>query len=304
MRQFCQGKADVASSGQRAAQEIRSISTPTPLPTSPSTVVFSDLDGTLLDHDTYEWQAAEPALTALNVRGVPVVLISSKTRDEIDGYRDEMGLSHPVVAENGAFIDVPQGYFSDSIRLNERSAPRAELQQVLLTLRDAQGFDAVGFFELGTEGIVEHTGLAPGKARLANRRAASEPLLWRDTDAALERFGRAVGERGLRCVRGGRFVHLMGQTDKADAMGSLVKAYQQHFAADSLRTIALGDGPNDLGMLQAADVAVVIPGRHAHPMPLNDHPRVLRPEQAGPAGWSEAILSLFSNDDTEYEHVG
>ena len=63
-------------------------------------IVFSDLDGSLLDHDTYDWAPARPALEALRESGIPLVLVSSKTLAELDDYRRQLDLRHPVVAEN------------------------------------------------------------------------------------------------------------------------------------------------------------------------------------------------------------
>jgi len=45
----------------------------------PALVVFSDLNGTLLDHETYDWTPAKPALDRLARQGCPVILSSSKT---------------------------------------------------------------------------------------------------------------------------------------------------------------------------------------------------------------------------------
>lgn len=50
----------------------------------PPMVVFSDLDGALLDHETYEFDAARPALDRLRRDGVPLVLCTSKTRAEVE----------------------------------------------------------------------------------------------------------------------------------------------------------------------------------------------------------------------------
>ena len=58
---------------------------------TPFYVIFTDLDGTLLDHDTYEWKEAEPALDLCKKLGVPVVFVSSKTRAEIEVLRRQDG---------------------------------------------------------------------------------------------------------------------------------------------------------------------------------------------------------------------
>ena len=49
----------------------------------PPLLVFTDLDGSLLDHDTYDWQPASAWLTRLEQRAIPVIPTTSKTRAEL-----------------------------------------------------------------------------------------------------------------------------------------------------------------------------------------------------------------------------
>jgi mannosyl-3-phosphoglycerate phosphatase len=256
-------------------------------------VVFSDLDGTLLDHDSYDWHAAEPALRELRARNIPLVLISSKTLAEIAELRHAMELNDPVVAENGAFTEIPADYFPPTLEIRADTVARQALQRAFADIRAEHRYDCEAFYEMGDAGIAAATGLSLDEARLANRRYASEPILWRDTDTHLSEFAEQAAQRGLRCVRGGRFVHLMGQTDKARALAALVDGYRSKWPGVEVTSVALGDGPNDLCMLRAADIAVVIRGKHDHPMPLGDHPYVLRPRPPGPQGWSQAIRYLL-----------
>ena len=76
-------------------------------------MVFTDLDGTLLDHDTYGWEAAAPALEQLKAKRVPVVLISSKTRAEMAPLREALRLEDPFVSENGGGIFLPRAIFPE-----------------------------------------------------------------------------------------------------------------------------------------------------------------------------------------------
>ena len=71
-------------------------------------VVNTDLDATLLDHDTYSWQPAREALEELRNRKIPLILNSSKTLPEMLNLSDELNLNHPIVCENGSFIAIPQ----------------------------------------------------------------------------------------------------------------------------------------------------------------------------------------------------
>ncbi len=225
------------------------------------------------------------------------MLVSSKTLAELDDYREQLQLAHPVVAENGAVLSVPSGYFDRSTTPPLNSSSRAELRSAYEKVKSASSFDCVAFYELGIAGIVRETGLTDQQALRANDRAASEPILWRDSEARARQFESSMNALGLRCVMGGRFMHLLGNTGKEQAVRQLLKAYAEEWPDRTLVSVSLGDGPNDLGMLSHTDIAVIIPGKHKHRLMLSSDNRVLRPAAAGPAGWNEAILTLLNELD-------
>src|SRR4030042_5645191 len=80
--------------------------------TTPKVIIFTDLDGTLLDRDTYSFAPAQPALDMIRKKGIPLVFSSSKTRAEMELYRERAGNDHPFIAENGGAVFVPSHYFS------------------------------------------------------------------------------------------------------------------------------------------------------------------------------------------------
>ncbi|MEW6601405.1 MAG: HAD hydrolase family protein, partial [Nitrospirota bacterium] len=53
-------------------------------------IIFTDLDGTLLDYPGYSFEAARSALDLIRERGIPLVVCSSKTRREIEHYRKKL----------------------------------------------------------------------------------------------------------------------------------------------------------------------------------------------------------------------
>ena len=224
---------------------------------------------------------------------MPIVLNSSKTLAELAPLRVELGLADPVIAENGAFIDVPTNYFSRELPVREAPPERDELQRVYRAVKRDGEFRCEAFFELGEAGIVAATGLEPEGARLANERRATEPVLWHDTPQRLEAFCAAIASHSLQCLRGGRFVHVMGKIDKATAMQDLMSVYRQESPHKVFTCIALGDGPNDAAMLAAADVAIVVRARHGQRIELGGHRQVVRTQQYGPIGWKNAINELL-----------
>ncbi|HLB03155.1 MAG TPA: HAD hydrolase family protein, partial [Nitrospiria bacterium] len=78
---------------------------------SSSIVIFTDLDGTLLDAATYSWKAAQPALELIKQRAIPLILCSSKNRAEIAAVRRQLDDHDPFISENGGGIFIPDDYF-------------------------------------------------------------------------------------------------------------------------------------------------------------------------------------------------
>jgi len=64
-------------------------------------VIFTDLDGSLLDAETYSFQAARPALQKLKKKQVPIILCTSKTRAETEVIARKIGLNHPLLLRMG-----------------------------------------------------------------------------------------------------------------------------------------------------------------------------------------------------------
>ena len=91
-----------------------------------------------------------------------------------------------------------------------------------------------------------------------------------------------------------RFLHLMVNTGKEDAVRELMNAYSRTYPDTAFTSVSLGDGPNDLGMLASTDIAVIIPGKHKHSMTLKSANRILKPTLPGPAGWNEALLAILA----------
>jgi mannosyl-3-phosphoglycerate phosphatase len=261
-------------------------------------LVFTDLDGTLLDPATYAWEPARPALEALRAAGVPVILNSSKTRAEIEALRREMNHADPFIVENGAALFAPRASVPldaarrvDGYQVLEWGTAYATIVRTLEEAARQAGVHIRGFHDMGDEEVAECTGLPLDRARLARQREYDEPFVVLDPDpAARARLAAAVEQSGLRLTRGNRFCHLLGSHDKAAAARATADAYGRHFGA--VRTIALGDAPNDIELLEWADVAIILGSPDAPELSTRLPSARRRP--SGPAGWNEAILELVA----------
>ncbi|MDJ0878917.1 MAG: HAD-IIB family hydrolase [Halieaceae bacterium] len=246
-------------------------------------LVVTDLDGTLLDHDSYSFAPATDALDLLRRRQVPLVLCSSKTRPEMEVLQAALDINAPFICENGAAIYTPGEDEPEAL-----VPPRAVVLAVLNRLREQDGFVFTGFADMTVEDIVDATGLSAEAAALAATRDFSEPLRWEDSEARLQDFHERLAEHELRAQQGGRFLTVAGLTDKGAALTLL----RQRYGA-SATVIALGDSPNDLAMLAAADIAVIIKSARSESLDPQGPARVIRSREPGPAGWQEAMLPLL-----------
>ncbi|MFT5126449.1 MAG: mannosyl-3-phosphoglycerate phosphatase [Rhodothermales bacterium] len=241
-------------------------------------IVVTDLDATLLD-ENYSWQAAAPAIAVMRTRGIPLVLNSSKTVAEMQVLATELQTNAPIVAENGGVIAI-----GDELRI--LGLARESILAVAHELRSSQGYRFAGFADWSAAEIADRTGLDKSAAGRANQRLATEPIIWEDTAARAAAFAESLAAHGIRQLAGGRFTHLMGQSDKADGLCEVRKLL------GGGPVVALGDSPNDEAMLSAAEIAVVIPNSHSARI-APDAPRVIYADSPGPAGWNAAILSLL-----------
>lgn len=270
-------------------------------------LVFTDLDGSLLDHHDYSYRDALPLLRQLESRAIPVIPISSKTRAEIESLREALGNTHPFVVENGAAVFIPRGYFPeqpeatvcrDDYWVREFSPGRAHWLELLESLREEFSGEYDYFYRAGTEGIARMTGLPPERAAEANLREYSEPVQWLGEPERRRLFIAALAHSGATVLQGGRFLSVAGATDKGRALQWLRSIYRQYRPGQPCHDLAVGDSPNDCAMLEAAETALLIRSS-AHDFPrLQRREGVIHSKWVGPAGWAEGVTRWLDDLDT------
>jgi len=267
-------------------------------------LVYSDLDGTLLDHFSYQFSAATPALKALDNANIPVILNTSKTFAEVTLIHQALNLSTPFIIENGAAIYIPVSTFNKQPKDTKRVGqywvksfclPRKHWLDLLSEYAAEFSSSYQGFSTLSDTALASITGLTEHEAKLARQRQYGEPIQWLADDSSKQQFIERLLSLGVNVVQGGRFMHICGHCDKGQALTWLTNEYCKQNNKPSLYTVALGDGENDSPMLEAADIAVQIRS------PIHDFPNLQRQFNTmqttdyGPKGWSEAVQQLLAN---------
>ena len=267
-------------------------------------LVFTDLDGTLLDQQTYQWTVAKPALRALERRGIPLIIVTSKTSAEVWPLLSPLGRREPFVVENGGAIFFPARYFPFPIENATRArrgwrkvvlgTPRKRLLAALGRAAQRTRVRVRGFSQMSAREVSRLTGLRPTQARHALRREYDEPFLVLDQDAdAWSRLRAEIRRMGFQGTRGSRLFHILGSSDKGAAVRRLLGWFRRMQGGD-VTSAGLGDSSNDIPLLRAVDFPILVAQRGGRydPETLAAVPRAERAGGVGPVGWNRAVLGL------------
>ncbi len=269
-----------------------------------SFVVYTDLDGSLLDHHNYRFDDALPALAQLKSLSIPVIPVSSKTRAEIEPLRRQLDIDFPFIVENGAAVFIPNTPAYASL-LNKDLVQKGRYwvkamspdiiywTSVIDELSDVVPNAFRAFSQMTVDELVELTGLTHEQAALAAKREYSDPIYWFGNEAEFRKLTEFCTHLDIDVVRGGRFVHLLKGADKGKSLTWLHQQLNQ-LGLTTLNSIALGDGENDLAMLAVVDFPVQIKSP-THDFPSMAHEQLYQTNGVGPKGWNEAILKILKN---------
>jgi mannosyl-3-phosphoglycerate phosphatase len=264
-------------------------------------IIFTDLDGTLLNHDDYSFVEALPSLERIRQSAIPLILTTSKTYSETEILQIKIGIDDPFIVENGAAIFFPHKYTSFLLK-NEVSEPPFQVAQTIQLgisygrirafieeIRDQ--FNITGFGDMSASEISGMTGLTLKSAEYAKQRQYTEPfILERDDDIYM--LQEAAIKRGIKITIGGRFYHMIGMyQDKGEAVKIVRKIFDQKIGEKHL-TIGLGDSINDIPMLNNVDIPVLIPNPEKG-SPDISLPGLIRATDAGAKGWNDVIFRLL-----------
>lgn len=251
---------------------------------------FSDIDGTLLDHDSYSYKLSVAGIRALVERSIPLVLVSSKTCREMQVLHDEWCLNAPYIFENGGGIRWQDG----TVEWIGMNVPA--LYAMKGALEAAAGLKVRFITDMEIDEIVALTGLSRERAALARERTTALPFVLSpgikiDADS-MEQINRSLDDRGVAITKGGRFYHLLSKnTDKGSAVLKIINAYQK--GQDSpIRSIGIGDSENDIPMLRAVDQPYIVKKKTGLAI-RTGMDNVRETAGIGPAGFTEAVISVL-----------
>lgn len=266
-------------------------------------VIFTDLDGTLLDYSTYSFEKALPALQLLKKKDIPIIICSSKTKKEIEYYRKKLDNNHPFVSENGGGIFIPKNYFElkvkslkvrvaeeDDYKIIRLGASYPDLRKAMETLQK-EGFEVKGFGDMSVHELAEIAHMTIEEAGMAKERYFDEPFICSSPPHKLSQLLNSINKKGFKFTQG-RFYHILGSSNKGIAVSMLIELYKKKYK--QIETIAVGDSPNDIPMLERVDYPIIVQKHDGSYDGKIKIPSIIKANGIGPDGWNEAVLKKFS----------
>ena len=263
-------------------------------------VIITDLDGSLLHPVTYSFKEAAQALDLIKKLGIPLILSSSKTRAEIELYKNRLGNTDPFVSENGGGIFIPKDYFPFDIEGTETGnytvinigTPYVDVRNVFKQINTELGANAVGFGDLTVNEIAKITNMTQEEASLSKKREFDEPFLLNGNNEEKEVFIKTIKEKGYSWTEG-RFLHILGAHDKGKAANTLKEFYKKENG--HILSIGIGDSLNDIPLLEEVDYPILIPKESGNYIEASSLDNLIKAEFAGPKGWDMAVRKVLKN---------
>ena len=259
------------------------------------TLIFTDLDGTFLNHHNYSFDESKQALEKVEHKKIPLIFTTSKTRVEVEVLQKKVAIKEPFIVENGAAIFIPKNYqnldFSFLDEFNDYYVFELGLRyKQIVNFYDKykKEFGMFGFSDMSLPEVSNYTGLEVEDAKLSKQRDFTEPFLLKD-DSVLENLENLALTYNIKITKGGRFYHLIGELqDKGRAVKKTIEIFNNIYKK-KISSIALGDGENDISMLKCVNTPIIIKNNKGEYLDC-DIKNIQKSTYPGSKGWNEMVL--------------
>ncbi|MBR9676726.1 HAD-IIB family hydrolase [Candidatus Woesearchaeota archaeon] len=255
-------------------------------------IFFTDLDGTLLDNDTYSYDKASKALAQLQKHHYPLIICTSKTRAEIETVRAELRNVHPFICENGGAIFIPKNYFSirynydaiiDDYHVIVLGTPYIHLVNALKLIN--ADYPITCFHDMSAQELSNDTSLSIMQSIQAKKREYDEAFTITNPEDEKKVLAK-IKKYGFTHTKGGRYYHIMGKgTDKGKAVQILINIYKKEYGKKTC-SVGIGDSKNDFSMLDNVDIGYLVMKKNKKYESNNYH----KAGAIGPAGFNKTVL--------------
>lgn len=267
-------------------------------------LIFTDLDGTFLNHDDYLFDDSKESLSLIKQKKLPLIFTTSKTKEEVETLQKKVAIKEPFITENGAALFIPKNYqgydFSSLDEFEDYNILQfgLEYKQILKFYNKyKEEFSMLGFSDMSIKDVAKYTDLDLEDAKKSKERNFTEPFILKD-ESKFENLKNLARAYNIKITKGGRFYHLIGQNqDKGIAVKKAKKLFEDIFN-EKIESIGLGDGPNDISMFENVDLPIIIKN-HKNEHVKCDIENIQKSNFKGSKGWNEMIINYINKIDRD-----
>jgi len=258
-------------------------------------VIYTDMDGTILDHYNYSYEKSKEGLEILKKKNIPIILCSSKTKSEIVYWKKILDINHPFISENGGGIFIPKKYFNFNFSFNKiidgyySIILGANYNKLILAIKELKNeFEINSFIDMNPKEIALISNFSIEDAKRAQNRDFEIPFILKDKSQEKKLVDK-IKDLGFNCLIGGRYYHILGKNSKGKAVKILNDLFSKKYG--NIFTYGFGDSFNDFSMLDVVDEPYLVKNKNGEYVSkkYNFAPDI------GPAGWNKIIIDKFKN---------
>ena len=250
-------------------------------------IVFTDLDGTLLHRDTFQFDTIKNYIKSLINKGVIIIPNSSKTEMEIEKFNEELGVNLPFISENGASIHglnlITSNFPNKLIVSREKEELLRIFENKVPEKLKQKCFQISKMSKKDQENIL---GQKDEKLKNALNRKYTLPFLFKGDRNEKNRLLKLLNTNSLTLQEGGRVSNLCDNVNKVKSMNRVVKILKK--IEEKIITIAVGDNYNDLDMLKNCDIPCLVFNDQFKLDQINID-NLIFSNKPSPEGWADVI---------------
>ncbi len=255
-------------------------------------IIFTDLDGSLLDKDTFRFDEIENYFKELLLKEIKIIPNSSKTEAELLDFNKLYNLNISFIAENGSSIHGLNLIHSNLPEKVSLSRSTDQIYQIFNENIPSHLRDKISFIlKLNSKKQQEIFGLPLDKIGLALKRKHSLPILFNGNEIGKNEFIKIMNNAGLTVQTGGRIMSICDNVNKSKAMTKTLELIKNE-VDDEIITIGVGDNQNDIDMLRQSNYACLVKNDNFDSSLINID-NLIKSTEPSPLGWADVIKTAI-----------
>ena len=267
-------------------------------------IIFTDLDGSLLNHDNFEFDSIKPFIVKCIENNIQIIPNTSKTKCEVEYFCNQLGINLPFIVENGSAIYNSDLLFSNCEMKNKTLILSRTSEEILEVFQNKipLSFRRKCLFlsDMDTGQQTKVLGLKEENISFALNRLFSIPFVFDGSLEIKNEFKMLFNELDIKIHEGGRILNICDNCSKGDAMKIILEKLTNN-TKKKYHSIVVGDSSNDISMLKLSNQPCVVP------LPNKDHMKNLKikniiiAKDFAPQGWREVVLKSLQKINFKFK---